>query len=104
MPIITRWLVEKRVIVTDMIGEISEADTRQLAKEIEDFVNAGTPPVHTLTILEALDKPFDNLDSLKSTLTIFKDPRIGWSVAYGSMNPLVEVISNSLIEVLGLNS
>lgn len=104
MPHQTDWLIENRVIMVYMYGEMTEDDIKDMSQTIQQLFEGGQAPIHCIFDLEGITKPLTDIGVIRSNLAFLKDHRLGWAVGYGKANSFMRFMAGMLSQLLGFRS
>jgi hypothetical protein len=98
MPYNISWLVEGRVILAELTGEVSVEEFRSydrtMCKHLDD---AAAPQAHYLVNTSQLESVPDLNDTKE--FAFLKHPHLGWTAAVGTFDPLVRLVGNLMSKV-----
>lgn len=88
MPISREWLIENRVSLGRIYGEITSEDVQRANAEAAAAITAieGSDRIHSIFDLREADMSRGslNLNQLSSFMESFRNPKLGWMVAISS--------------------
>ena len=99
MPYRVSWLVEGRVIMAELSGNLTRQELLPYNQTIcQHLDSAGTSQVHYLVDASRVH----NVPSLTAAkdFTFLYHPRMGWTAAVGVQSPLVRWVGNFLSKLL----
>lgn len=96
MPFQTRWIVEKRIALTQLSGSLSDEEARQMSETHSRFLQEGTPLVHLVIDASQLASIPINLKQNTAMGEYLRHPALGWTVLVGASN-----IVNFMVSVIG---
>lgn len=83
MPYTVDWMVEGRVVLDRLSGEVTMDDIAQTSERITDLMRQGKPPmVHLIVELTAVEKlPMGiHIGKINQYMMHTKEPNLGWSL------------------------
>lgn len=104
MPYELSWYTEKRIAHARLYGEVTTQDMKENNQRIvHDYLQLGTPPVHLLIDISAMEKFPTNLRQLKAASEVFLgEPSLGWMVTVGKTNTLERFLTSTLTQLFGV--
>jgi hypothetical protein len=98
MPHNISWLVEGRVILAELTGEVSSDEFRAYDRTMcEHLDSAAASQAHYVVNTSQLEG-VPNLNDIKE-FTFLKHPHLGWTAAIGTFDPLVRLVGNLMSKV-----
>lgn len=104
MPYQIRWLVEKRVLMTTLSGNLSTAELHAFIAEITLMVQSGTPLVHHISDslnLGKVEMSFAGFRHLSKVINLSKE--ILWQVDINH-NPVNKMLASVASQFFGVHS
>ncbi len=96
MPFSSRWIVENRVIYTQVVGKLTSQEALEMSEAHARFLDAGTAPVHLVADAKELDSIPINMRQNAQMGQYPRHPSLGWVIIAGG-NSFV----NFMIATLG---
>jgi len=94
MPIEHSWLVEGKVILIEMSGELSLEELQASAAQSLDALNQANETLHQIIDFTHASSLANNLSDLsKLSRPVNEHPLLGWVVMYGIQNKLIKFLT-----------
>lgn len=84
MPHISRWFVDKRVLLIEYTGKIDKSELKQINSELQDYINEGETPIHILSDNSQMTGMPLDIKTLRNTFTTLNDQRWGMTCLIGA--------------------
>jgi hypothetical protein len=100
MPVENRWIVENRILLTEIIGDITTEELIASSKLGTQIIDSGIAPVYSLVDLTAMGQHPIRLNEFT---TIFRQPssrKLGWIIICGIPNHFASFIATTFAQVL----
>ena len=88
MPFEISWYREGRIVGLRYYGNITLDDLKAATKAFADYVEKGTPPVHSLADVREVNKYPVNLHQIAAAINRGDPNRVGWTVIVTSSTPI----------------
>jgi hypothetical protein len=97
MPIYSTWVVEGHLVYWKSWGALTEDDIAPYDAESLALLEHTATMLHTIADHTQLQQ----LPALKglTTLSAARDPRLGWYLVVGSMNPIIRMMVSIAVQV-----
>lgn len=73
-----QWLVEGRLYVFHIWGDLTLEEMKQGSDEAIHYVRSGQPPVHSIIDFRNVTSYPKSISDLKNAADIMKEPNLGW--------------------------
>ena len=83
MPIEVSWIYRNRIALVRFSGVVVLEDVREQVRQTDLFIAAATPPLHFFIDSTQVEKYDLTLAQIRSVFPQH-NPRIGWTVVYGT--------------------
>lgn len=97
-----KWLIEGRVALVKIVGDLSIEALGAMSDEIIQYLEAGQAPVHLLIDDEELGRPPIRVATIRKVALFLKHENLGWQVAIGDVNPIANYIVPVVIKLAGV--
>jgi hypothetical protein len=94
MPYTMSWYLPDRILMIEVVGVLTAADTESFAREGNAMVKSGTPLVHMLIDIRQGLKVENIPASLRALQANPPLADMGWVLIVGGMNPLISVFTD----------
>ena len=104
MPYTMRWLVDKRVVLTEFEGGITADDLREFVAELKQYISEGTPLVHHISNSHQIKKVEMSLGTLRSVAgAAAVIGQLGWQIDINT-NPINKMFAGIGAQFAGIRS
>jgi hypothetical protein len=93
MPFTSRWLIENRVVYTEVTGKLTSPEALEMSDAHAKFLDTGTKPVHILANARHLESAPVNIRQNLQMGQYLRHPSLGWLVVVNSPRFATFVIS-----------
>ncbi|NWF70145.1 MAG: hypothetical protein HXY40_13755 [Chloroflexi bacterium] len=97
-----RWLVEKRVILAHMWGNVTVEELREVNTRKLEFLRTGTAPIHDLLDTTGLKQYPVKLRDLESYLGYLREPAMGMLIFVKLDSAAARLLAKMLGAVMGV--
>lgn len=97
------WLSFPRILYIDLYGDLTLEDIESFSNDTIQYIEEGKAPVHIIIDDSKVGKPPIRLNSLKQSLRYAQHPSLGWHVAIGDVNPVVNYVAPMIMKIFGVN-
>lgn len=97
------WCLDQRIVSVQMSHIVTKEEAFQLGREIEQYVKAGTPPVHVVVdALELKQYPM-NIGLLRDASRYLFSSKCGWAIMVGHNNSLTRFLASAVTQMAHVN-
>ena len=103
MPFTSRWLIENRVVYTEVFGKLTAQEAAEMSEAHAKFLDAGTKPVHIIGDAQQIESVPVNMRQYTQMGQYLRHPSLGWVVIVGGQS-FVNFVVSMLGQVLHMRS
>ena len=97
------WLLSERVILVNLEGDLTIDDLEDFSNDIVSLLEEGQSPVHIMISDANVGKIPVQLNQVQKKLGFIRHPALGWLVAVGEVNPLINYIVPTIMKIAGVS-
>ncbi len=97
---ISKWQVEKRVMLVQVEGDITTELVAALSSDITPMLDVGVAPVHYISDVTRAVNININAFKIPAALDFLKHPNMGWSIMVGG-GQVLNVVANIVGGITG---
>jgi hypothetical protein len=103
MPIENYWLVENRVLITRLEGNITLDEFLEVSREGTRMIDSGIAPVYSVVDMTQLTHFPMRVNELKAIADLGTSSKLSWIMVYGLKNSLVQFFASVFTQILRTN-
>lgn len=97
------WLIENRVMLLTLQGDICEDDFVGMGDQLAAMMDAGDAPIHLIADSSRQSKPLLDIHATRSIFSVLRSDKFGWAIHIGGTNNrAVGMISSVISQMLGI--
>jgi hypothetical protein len=100
MPVENRWIVENRVMLTRLVGQVTIEEMVESARNGTRMIEAGVAPVYSLVDASALEQFPLKLNEMRAISEQGSSDKLRWIVIYGIPNRFVSFLATTFVQVI----
>lgn len=101
MPAENSWVVENRVMLTRLSGQITVEDMQASSRRGTAMIESGIAPVYSLVDASQIEHFPLKLNELKSITEEGSSDKLSWIIIYGIPNRLMSFLATTFAQVIG---
>ncbi|MCA9882393.1 MAG: hypothetical protein KC546_10025 [Anaerolineae bacterium] len=101
MPYDMTWLIEDAIIHEKLYGDFEITDIHVMVVAAKQMIaQSNRDKVHLLVDVADVGKiPLSVREIASETMELYRDERIGWTIAYGSKNKVVRMVATIVLQL-----
>src|SRR5690242_7681289 len=103
MPAENSWIVENRVMLTRLSGNITIEDMKASARRGTAMIESGIAPVYSFVDASQIEHFPLKLNELKSITEEGSSDKLGWIIIIGIPNRLLSFLATTFAQLIGKN-
>ncbi len=96
------YSIDQRVIFVRVYGDYTYEDAHDSNVTAIELIRSGVGPVHIIIDSHEMGSFKIGLSQLRETITMFREPNIGWIIAIG-VNPMIRFIGSMVMQMGHVN-
>lgn len=103
MAVENRWVIEDRVILTELIGNITVEELVEASQRGTAMIEAGISPVYSLVDMSRMGLYPRQVTQIGRIASGGRSDKLGWVLVYGIPHPLVNFLAVLFSRVIHTN-
>src|SRR5262245_15038928 len=93
------WEILTRVICIKYSRNVTIEEMDVINRELLEMIEQGTPLIHFISDLKELGQFPASISAMKDTLTLFRNPSVGWNTNCYMPNRIAELMGQVLAQI-----